>query len=766
MTRTRPVLVATAVAALVASLSLTAPDHAQAAPRVDTAHVSLPPAASSKKVAVDRKSYTVLAEMGQTATKPFDLVGFTWNTQTGTVSVQYRVRHGSTWSDWDTLEVDPSEKGKPGTDPVYTDGATGLQARVMTTDGGSVQGVQATLIDPEQVTADANLAAETQAVSGYVGKPAVISRAGWGADESLLSTNGADCVPPDYDQTTRAVIVHHTAGSNSYTKDQSASIVRGIYRFHVIDRGWCDVGYNALVDKYGQIFEGRHGGLEYPVHGAHATLWNTETFGVSVMMDSNTAAVTTETKTSLTRLIAWKLANNYRPAQGTVTIADKTINIISGHGDVMATDCPGTNLRAYLPTLRTQVAAALGTQTTLRARWQQLGGESGALGSPYVLERDLLGGRVVDFTGGSLFLNTAGQILQLNAPMATRARTEGYAKLGWLQGNPVARDGGLVATFPNGEVHWSPTTAAALVIPPVRTWLNEHPTLKTQLGLAVSDQQPTSTGALLQQFQHGSLVQQPDGTFIVSTGRIADKRADVMAVDKDGILWWIPTNTGAVTASTPVSTGRGWDSMTWISQLADINGDGLTEMVARRSDGTLWLYRSLSSGGFRAGEQVGRGWGSMRLMTLMSDMNGDGSPELLAVTADQKLMRYSFNPKGGFLTGARVVGVNWGAITMITTVDQFLGDATPDLLAVTSTGDLYAYAMNRDGYTTQTQKVGHGWGGMAQMWSPGDLDADGRRDLMGQSKSGPLYGYLNAGSQKWTGTGVYLSSGSSYRLLA
>ncbi|MGJ6981225.1 FG-GAP-like repeat-containing protein [Aestuariimicrobium soli] len=769
MTYARRVLAATTVTTMVAALALTtSPPQAQAAPRVDTEHVSLSPATGSTKVTVDQKTYSVVATMQETATQPFDLLGFTWSSQTGTVSVQYRVRHDKTWSPWQTLDVDPSEGGRPGTDPAYTDGATGLQARVVTSDGGSVVGAKATLIDPEQVPADDIPASvSTQAVSGYVPKPAVISRAAWGADESLLATNGADCVPPDYDSTTRAVIVHHTAGVNSYSKDQSASIVRGIYRFHVLDRGWCDIGYNALVDKYGQIFEGRHGGLEYPVHGAHATLWNTNTFGVSVMMNSNTAAVTAETKSALTRVIAWKLANNYRPAEGKVTLAGKTINIISGHGDVMSTDCPGTNLRAFLPTLRTQVTAALSTTTTLQARWLQLGGESGQLGSPYVLERNLAGGRVVDFTKGSLFLTTAKQVLQLNAPMASRARAAGYDNLGMLISNPVARSGGLVARFPNGEVHWSTSSKAVLVYPPVLSWLNQHPDVKSQLGLAVTDRMRTSSGTLLQQFQHGSLVQRSDGSFAVSAGRVADSLADVVTVDSAGALWWIPTVPGTRKGGTPVQIGHGWSTTAWLSQLPDINGDGLTELVARRSDGTLWLYRSDPTGSFSSALQIGQGWGSMRQLVIMKDLGGDGGPELLALSSDHRLLRYSFTNNATVLRGPTTLAQNWTDVRLMATVDDFIGDPTPDLLTADSQGRLWVHTLNRDGSPIAKTQVGNGWQGMNQMWTPGDIEGGGRRDLMARNAStGALQGYLNIGGQKWSGIGVWYANGGGYRLLA
>ena len=71
--------------------------------------------------------------------------------------------------------------------------------------------------------------------------------------------------------------MHHTATSNSYSPAQSASIVRGIYVYYIQGRGYCDIGYNFLVDRYGIIFEGRYGGVDRGVIGAHATNFNTGT---------------------------------------------------------------------------------------------------------------------------------------------------------------------------------------------------------------------------------------------------------------------------------------------------------------------------------------------------------------------------------------------------------------------------------------------------------------------------------------------------------
>ncbi len=162
-------------------------------------------------------------------------------------------------------------------------------------------------------------------------------------------------------------IVHHTAGSNSYTKAQSASIVRAIELYHVQGNGWNDIGYNFLVDKYGQVFEGRYGGITKPVVGAHAMGFNSGSVGIAVIGDYGSTAITPAARDALVSLIAWRLdlahvdplskvvrvsAGNPRYAAGTSV----TLNAISGHRDVYPTSCPGASLYAQLPAIRTAVA--------------------------------------------------------------------------------------------------------------------------------------------------------------------------------------------------------------------------------------------------------------------------------------------------------------------------------------------------------------------------------------------------------------------------
>ena len=88
------------------------------------------------------------------------------------------------------------------------------------------------------------------------------------------------CGNPHYDKGIRAGIVHHTAGSNEYAPEDSAGIVRSIYEYHTRTLGWCDIAYNALVDKYGQVFEGRAGGIDQAGRRGRTPAASTETPGV------------------------------------------------------------------------------------------------------------------------------------------------------------------------------------------------------------------------------------------------------------------------------------------------------------------------------------------------------------------------------------------------------------------------------------------------------------------------------------------------------
>ncbi|MFG3004692.1 N-acetylmuramoyl-L-alanine amidase [Streptomyces calvus] len=189
--------------------------------------------------------------------------------------------------------------------------------------------------------------------------PAIVSRAEWGADESLVTD------PPSYLDKVDAVFVHHTAGTNDYDCAESPAVIRAILTYHVQTNGWSDTGYNFFVDKCGTVFEGRAGGVDKPVRGAHTYGFNGYSSGVSLLGDyENGGTPTAAAQQAIADLSAWKLGLHGVDPEAKVTLTaagdtgvyrtgeQATLDTISGHRDGYATLCPGATLYAALPEIR------------------------------------------------------------------------------------------------------------------------------------------------------------------------------------------------------------------------------------------------------------------------------------------------------------------------------------------------------------------------------------------------------------------------------
>ncbi|GAA4299899.1 N-acetylmuramoyl-L-alanine amidase [Streptomyces venetus] len=315
-------------------------------------------------------------------TEPFSMVGITWDDPDaaldGTAHVRTRSRESGEWSAWRALDsgVRTPETGpdrdragvRGGTQPLWTGPADGIQVRV--SGSGLPAGLRVELVDPDGGSDAVHTAVVEPDVPGpapgapSLARPAVTSRSAWGADESLVKD------PPTYTTATKAMFVHHTAGANDYSCSESASVVRGVFLYHVRSNGWNDIGYHFLVDKCGKIFEGRAGGIDRPVLGAHTYGFNTATSSVSVLGDYTKATVNSAVRAAVAKVAAWKLGLYGIDPTGTVVLtagADNgkytsgqkvTLHRISGHRDGYPTDCPGQNLYADLPEIRTLAAGA------------------------------------------------------------------------------------------------------------------------------------------------------------------------------------------------------------------------------------------------------------------------------------------------------------------------------------------------------------------------------------------------------------------------
>lgn len=216
------------------------------------------------------------------------------------------------------------------------------------------------------------------------------SRADWGADESLTAwSKGTDT--PAF-APVQVLTVHHTAGSNDPAQDYAAT-VRAIYSYHVTSNGWSDLGYQYLLDGSGTVYEGRSTGrtsascltgagdgsdfahqvtTDQVVTGAHVAGWNTGNAGISLMGCYEPTSACSGSTTppaaavdGLERLLSSLSTRHGLTPQGTthyvnpINGATKDVATISGHRDWEATACPGGELYAQLPTIRTNVAARM-----------------------------------------------------------------------------------------------------------------------------------------------------------------------------------------------------------------------------------------------------------------------------------------------------------------------------------------------------------------------------------------------------------------------
>jgi hypothetical protein len=272
------------------------------------------------------------------------------------------------------------------------------------------------------------------------GSPQIVPRAEWEANEAIKRA------PPRYAKNVTLAIVHHTAGTNAYSPSASAAIVRGIELYHVRGNHWNDIGYNFLVDRYGQVFEGRAGGIDRNVIGAQAQGFNTGSVGIALIGNYNTGNVTSAERKALVSLLAWRLDVAHVDPLGTVDWvsggnpkyrAGKTVELraISGHRDTGFTSCPGTRLYSQLPSIAAAVAAtglpklyapvvkgSLGGPITFAARLSQPGGWTVTVRDPggAVVARGTGRGAAIAWTWSSTGRRGGNYTWTMEAGAATR----------------------------------------------------------------------------------------------------------------------------------------------------------------------------------------------------------------------------------------------------------------------------------------------------------------------------------------------------------
>ncbi|HET9877427.1 MAG TPA: LGFP repeat-containing protein [Mycobacterium sp.] len=417
---------------------------------------------------------------------PFALVALTGDLAGTSARVRARRPDGS-WGPWyqteyETAAPDTGSTGGEGsagavegprsTDPVFVGSTTTVQIAVTRPSGASVteapsppgsrpndnlgykpvskeesfaQNISAILISPPQAPAETHWTPPSGVMMPGQ-PPSIISRAEWGADESLR------CGSPQYDNGIRAGVVHHTAGSNDYSPLESAGIVKAIYTYHSKTLGWCDIAYNALVDKYGQVFEGSAGGLTKAVEAFHTGGFNRNTWGVAMIGNFDDVPPTPIQLRTVGRLLGWRLGMDDVDPKGAVALesagshyttfpagAIANLPTIFTHRDVGNTDCPGNAAYALMDEIR-DIASHFNDPPeelinalkggAIYEHWLAIGGMNSVLGAPTSPEDAAEGdARFATFAKGAMYWTP-----QIGAQPVTGALYDAWASLSYERG--------------------------------------------------------------------------------------------------------------------------------------------------------------------------------------------------------------------------------------------------------------------------------------------------------------------------------------------
>jgi hypothetical protein len=636
------------------------------------------------------------------------------------VAVNVRVKEDSGWTAWETL-VMPDDgpdattteaaRARVGTTPLVSSGATGIQVRVDTATGETPPDLLVSTIDPGTSPADDDLthAAPAGSASAAATQPAIITRAQWGADEKLRGGI-------TYNSSVKAITIHHTAGTNSYTQADAAAQVRGIYAYDTLGLGWADIAYNFLVDKWGRVYEGRAGSITEAVRGAHAMGFNVDTMGISAMGNYETAAAPAVMVDAMARVAGWKLSQYAVNPLGKVVLTSQggsgakfaagvkaTLDTVHAHQNSSYTLCPGKYLYPQMGTIRTQAANYAGYFSTpapapapvpsaqLFTTYGSLTLKSGSTGwavRDAQLELNQRGFPVGIADGAFGPKTTAGVVTYQKA--AQLPVTGVIAANDWkaLSGLPYTKVPTVVLTVP----------APSVPLPPVKI-----------------------------------------------AGFDADGRGDVMGRTAGGDLYLYPGQLRSF--SKPMRIGTGWNMFNTLISPGDFTGDGKADVIGRTPAGKLYLYPGNGKGGFAAGGKViGTGWNMFNTLVSPGDFTGDGKADVIGRTPAGKLYLYPGNGKGGFAAGGKVIGTGWSMFNTLVSPGDFTGDGKADVIGRTPAGKLYLYPGNgKGGFAAGGKVIGTGWNMFNTLISPGDLTGDRKQDLLGRKPDGRTYLYAGTG---------------------
>ena len=338
------------------------------------------------------------------------VVGVRWSgPQDG--GARMRVEQEGAWGEWTSLEdglaTGPDEQGQEAGE-WGTEGTVLLDAdRVQVELSGETEDARieswTTYVTAQDAATVAELPVPDAGPDGLV----VARRKDWAQDMDLIPSAGPIRPSPKM-----GITLHHTATDAYYAAEDVPAMLRAVYRYHAHTLDWRDVGYNAMVDRYGRVWEGRSGGLENNVQGAHSYGMNYDWFGLSSLGNHEISPVPQAELAGLARTAGWVLnlhgadVTQQKRYTNSYLGWTRTLSTLHGHRDVYATSCPGWQMYQMLGALRTMVAAE---QRLERTAVQRIGGATrydvaaglAHEGAPYGVDTAYItqGGEIADALG-------------------------------------------------------------------------------------------------------------------------------------------------------------------------------------------------------------------------------------------------------------------------------------------------------------------------------------------------------------------------------
>ncbi|WP_322921338.1 FG-GAP-like repeat-containing protein [Nocardioides renjunii] len=725
----------------------------------------------------------------------FAAVGVTWQhgeqLEEDQISLRVRTRTGDEWSDWEALEyhdehgpdADSAEgaAARPGTEPMFVGEVDDVQVAA-STDGATLpDDLSLALVDPgsaggsrteapadrgdadgtasyEQDYAEqGSMAQESSASSGSglvlqaartgkrtAAQPTIFSRAQWGADESIRDKGALRY------GSISAGFVHHTVNANDYTEAQVPAILRSIYAYHVKSRGWSDIGYNFLVDRFGRIWEGRYGGIDKPVVGAHTLNYNDYAFAMSAIGNFDVVQPPEVMVQAYGQLFAWKLSlHGVNPASTAQKVGRSTFPAINGHRDAGSTACPGKYLYARLPQIRAYAStAAPVTPVVQPVTVSEPNPQNNLDASPYP---DLVVRRASD--GRGLVLPTGG--------LTSFQKRLVVGKSGWDQRADV-----VVSPDLTGDGVPDLVTADASGIVRVRAGRGNgkfgDTTRKLRLRgysliTAVGDLNGDGRNDLVARFKgklatllgttergfSRKVTRKGYGNYrqLIGAGDLnADGRADLLLRTKNRLFLQTGYGTGRFAA--PQRVAGSWSSYNRLVA-GDFNGDGQSDLVARTSSGKVVMLPGRGNATYGAALGPAANLKTMRFLTAANLVGGAGA-DLVGVSGKQLVVVAN---RDTFELGAPVdTGVSFAGMDTLLNAGDVNRDGAGDVLARDTSGQLFLFAGNGTGALQPATLLGGGWGGVAGLDAVGDVTGDGIPDLMGTPAGGALSVWPGNGS--------------------